>query len=69
MTRSMKTRKKFFQIALTAAGMSQEQWRKTVYQVSRVHLNECFSGRRVMGAELSAAIDAFIAKHYPGRVR
>jgi hypothetical protein len=55
------TRKQRFFAALALAGMTQEQWRTTVYQVSGQHLNEVFKGERDASADLNAAIDSFIA--------
>lgn len=56
----MTRRKENFERALKRAGMTGKEWRSSYYQVSWQHLNECFAGRRVMGAELKAAIDRFI---------
>lgn len=57
------TRKQRFNAALELAGMTIEQWRTKVHQVSRAHLYEVLSGERDAGAELDAAIDATIEKY------
>lgn len=43
--------------------MTQEQWRTSYYEVSRMHLNDVFRGRKRLFGELQAAIDRFIKEH------
>lgn len=57
------TRKQRFEAALKLAGLTIEEWRTSIYPVSRQHLNEVFSGDRDASLELNAAIDAVIEKY------
>lgn len=57
------SRKRKFFAALRLAGLTQEQWRTSVYPVSRTHLLAVFEGEREASEKLSSAIDSFIAKY------
>jgi hypothetical protein len=57
------TRKQRFNAALALAGLTQTEWRTSVFQVSVQHLNEVLNGDREGGPELNAAISALIDEH------